>query len=147
MIAHAFPLSQTGVPAEVTLLPATANEGSYNTEGADVSIELPLSISQLPQGTFVDLNGMIVTLTNANGFLWDSGWQGQGHSFFPDQKSAEIGFRINRNILDKLKTSPVSIHLLLAFTTYHVKNQREFVVPEGEFQLPEIGLCSSERGY
>jgi len=143
LIARAYPLSQGDVPVEVKLLPAQTNRGSYYDQGGEVSIQLPLSISQLPKDTFVDLDGMIATLTNANGVRWDSGWTVQARNFFADSQSAEISFQVDRRIFDQLKSAPVSAHLLLAFSTYHDTNQRQFVVPQGEFQMPDVGLCSA----
>ena len=39
----------------------------------------------------------------------------------------------------------MSAHLLLVYTVYDDRNQRQFVVPDGEFALPDVGLCSAER--
>jgi len=148
LILRAYPVLPSALPGEFTLLPPNNNEGTYLDEGEDVSIRLPLSLSQLPKDAFVELNGMIATLTNASGFRWDSGWKGQYLSFYPDQKSAELSFEVKHPLFDKLKSFPVSLRLLLALTTYHDKNQREFVVPKGKFSLPDVGICSADqRGY
>ena len=146
LVARAYP--NGNLPVQLALVPAvTHDSGSHSIYDGRVPISFPVSVSGLPLDSFLQLNGMIVTLTNADGFRWDSGWRGQALSLFPGQKKANIGFDLKQNIFDRLKSAPVTVHLLLAFTLFHSRNQREFTVPSGEFAWPDVGLCFSEGGY
>jgi hypothetical protein len=148
LVARAYPLPNGNLPVQLALVPAvTHDSGSHSAYDGRVPISFPLSVSGLPQDSLLQLDGMIVTLTTEDGFRWDSGWQVQALSLFPDQKKAHISFDLKQNVFERLKSAPVTAHLLLAFTLYHSRNQREFTVPSGEFAWPDVGLCFSETGY
>ena len=148
LVARAYPLTNGNLPVQLALAPAvTHDSGSYSSYGGRVPISFPLSVSGLPKDSLLQLNGMVVTLTNTSGFRWDSGWKVESLSMFPDQKKAHINFDLKQNVFDRLKSAPVTAHLLLAFTLYHNQNQREFTVPSGEFAFPDVGLCLSETRY
>ena len=148
-IARQYPLSSAAKsPLTWSLLPSHSpapDEALY--ESGQVPILFPFSISGLPQGSFLQLNGVILTLTNGQGQSWDSGWLFHSQSFFPEQKAADIALNLKKSDFDRMKTSPVQARLLLAYTLYHDKNQRTFVVPSGDFALPDLGLCSPHATY
>ena len=148
MIAHEYPVSTGTLPVEFELIRPERSQGSLSPAyNGEVSINIPVSVAGIPKDSFLKLDGMIVTLTNANGFRWDSGWKGNALLFFPDQKTSHIVFQVKQNIFDQINTRPVNARMLLAFTRYSNKNQRQFIVPSGEFKLPDIGLCSTESQY
>lgn len=144
-ILRRYPLSTGKQPVELGLMPPDTHEDRfapfYNDE---VSIHLPLSVAEIPEDSFLQLDGMIVTLTNAKGFRWDSGWKGNSESLFPQQKTAQLGFQIKQSAFDQLRSGPVTANFLLAFTLYRDKNRHQFVVPGGKFTLPEVGFCTTE---
>lgn len=148
LVARVYPLSNGYLPVQLALVPAASRDsGSLSPYGGRVPISFPLSVSGLPKDSLLQLNGMIVTLTSADGFRWDSGWKAASLSIFPEQKKAHINFDLKQNDFDRLKSAPVTAHLLLAFTLYHNRNEREFTVPSGEFAFPDVGLCFSETQY
>ena len=135
-----FPLQFTPIP---THAPAP-EDAMFN--GGSVPLSLPFSLSGLPKDSFVQLDGYMLTLTNAQGGHWDSGWETLSPLFFPEQRTTSIDVNLRRDEFDRMKSSPVNAHLLLAFTLYHDRNQRPFTVPRGEFALPDLGLCSTGPG-
>jgi len=146
-IAREYPSSSGTPPVELGLI-RSESEGNYTPVfDHEVSFVLPLNVSGVPKDSILTLDGIIVTLANANGLHWDSEWQGNAQSFFPDQKTAHVAFRIKQDIFDQLKSGPVNARLLLAFTLYRETNQQTFVVPAGEFQMPEMGRCTTETQY
>lgn len=148
LIARDYPLNKGELRVHLALLSAETKESSSVVPNErSVPIHLPLSLSGLPNDSFLQLNGMVVTMTNAAGFRWDSGWLPQGPILFPDQKTVNINFALKPSIFDRMKSAPISAHLMLAFTLYRDKDQRQFVVPSGRFTLPELGWCSSETQY
>ncbi len=148
-IAREYPLLGGAPPLELGLIRSPyEGEGNYTPSyNNEVSLVLPLSVSGIPKGSFLTLDGTLVTLTNTKGFHWESEWQGNAQSFYPDQKTAHLAFRIKQDVFDRLKSGPVNVRLLLGFTLYGERNQRPFVVPVGEFQMPEMGRCSTESQY
>ena len=148
LVARAYPPSNGNLPVQLALVPAvTHDSASYSAYDGTVPIRLPLSVSGLPQDSLLQLDGTIVTLTTKDGFRWDSGWDVQALSLFPDQKTTSINLDLKQNVFDRLKSVPVRVNLLLAFTLYHGRNQREFRVASGEFAWPDVGLCFSETRY
>jgi len=148
VIAREYPLPNGNLPVQLALVPAVTHDtGSFPAYDGSIPIRFPLSVSGLPNDSLLQLNGMIVTLTNADGFRWDSGWRGQALSLVADEKTAHINFDLQQKVFDRMKSAPVTAHLLLAFTLYHNRDQREFTVPSGEFAWPDVGLCVSEMQY
>lgn len=148
LIAREYPPSNGNLPVKLALVPAEEHgNGSFPAYDGTVPISFRLSVSGLPEDSLLQLDGTIVTLTNTEGFRWDSGWQVQALSLFPDQKTVHINFDLKQNVFDRLKSAPVRAHLLLAFTLYRGRNQRRFTVPSGEFAWPDVGLCFSETRY
>jgi hypothetical protein len=143
LISRAYPLAGSPeLPLQLALMPAqrpTPDEAIFT--GDQVPLRFPLSVSGLPKDSLVEVNGAILTLTNAQGAHWDSGWEGSNALLFPDQKTTDQTFYIKREVFDQIKSSPVQAKLLLAFALYHDSNQRQFVVPRGEFSLPQLGFC------
>jgi hypothetical protein len=148
LIAREYLSSAAESPLTWTLHPrhAPAPQDVAN-DGNDVPIDLPFNISGLPQGSFLQLNGVILILTNDQGAQWDSGWQFLSQWLFPERQTTSIDLSLKRAVFDQMKTSPVKARLLLAFTLYRDTNQRTFVTPSGEFALPELGFCSAGQGY
>jgi len=147
-IVRQYPLSTGSQPVELGLMPPAAHQDEsapfYNDE---VSIRLPMSVAGIPKDSFLNLDGMIVTLTNARGFRWDSGWQTNSQWLFPEQKTTPLFFQIKQSVFDQLNSGPVTARFLLAFTLYRNQNRHQFVVPSGKFSLPEVGTCTTEPRY
>ncbi len=145
LIARKYPLASGGsFPLQLAPLPSHApapDDAIY--AGNEVPIDLPFSLSGLPKDSFVELDGIILTLTNAQGGHWDSGWDGRSTLLFQDQKTTGIALNLSRDVFDRMKSSPVNARLLLAFTLFHDKQPRPFTVPRGEFAMPDLGLCSA----
>lgn len=148
-IAREYPSSSGAPPVELQLIRSSdEHEGNYTPiYNSEVSFILPLSVSKIPSDSFLTLDGVIVTLANTDGLHWESDFQDSGLSLFPDQKTAHLAFRIKQEIFDQLKSAPVTVRLWLAFTPYRETNERPFVVPAGEFQMPEMGRCTTESQY
>ena len=148
LVAREYPPSNGNLPVQFALVPATSQHiGSVLGYDGTVPISFPFSTSGLPEDSLLQVNGMIVTLTTADGFRWDSGWQFQSLLLFPDQKLTRINFNLKQAVFDRLKSAPLKAHLFLGFTLYRDSNQRKFTVPAGEFEWPDVGLCFSETRY
>lgn len=142
LIAHAYP-RQTDFPVKLSPMPAT--EVHYN-----LSERVPLlamfHVSGFPKDTFLELDGVVLRLHNSSGQHWDSGWQSHKTIIFPDFAVLQTSVELTEDTLNRLQSSPMSGDLLLAVTLYHDQNQRPFVIPRGEFDVPGLGICDTGLG-
>lgn len=144
LIARAYPPARADFPLQLKLMGAPYK---VHYELRDrVPIPITFSLSGLPKDAMVEWNGYILALSNATGQHWDSGWQSRSTIFFPDEKMMGTGITITKDVLDRLKSSPMSADLLLGFTAYRDQNQRPFTIPSGEFTQPDLGYCSVGPG-
>ena len=147
LIAREYPPSVAS-PLKFALLPRHPTASRNIAHNRDiVPMHLPLLLTGLSKDSFLQVHGFIVTLTNSQGRHWDSGWQSQRAFLFADQPSENLYFNLDTSAFDQLKSSPVKLQVLLAFTRFRDKNQRPFVVPDGEFSLPELGFCRNKSEY
>jgi len=142
LIARAYPRAKPDFPLRLSL--AVAPSGIHYHLRNRVPVNVEFQLSGLSNDSFVELNGYILTLRNSSGQHWDSGWEGRGGMSFPEDKILTTNLEISKDELDKLSASPITGDLMMAFTLYHDRNQRSFVVPRGEFSFPDLGWCSSD---
>lgn len=150
LIARRFPQLSEGdqPPFQLALVPDPKPQPTDlpSERGAeDVLIFLPFAVSGIAPDSIVRLHGVLYELESRDGFRWDSAWKYQGVFLFPDQKNTQLIFQLKRGVYERMKSSPVNLHMSLAVTVYHDKNRREFVVPGGEFALADAGVCSAEH--
>jgi len=150
ILNHEFPriaASETP-PVQLALLPA---DTSTNTEVPDkekeVLIQIPLSIAGIPDDSIVVLSGFMVSLEGSDAWRWSSGWKSPGTTLFPDQGSTEISFNLKKKVFERVQLDSVKAQISLALAVYRDQDRREFVVPVGEFVMPDIGFCSAETSY
>ena len=46
-----------------------------------------------------------------------------------------------------MRDASIALRVSLAYTLYRDQNQREFVIPNGRFELAGVGVCSGGWGY
>src|SRR5262249_1072270 len=52
------------------------------------------------------------------------------------------GFEINKAYFEKWQSEPSDLRLSFAVTTYRHINPRQVVLKQGEFQVPDVGICA-----
>ena len=150
IVAHQFPPLQSGEqpPFQVRLLPPDSSQGDVGSEESkDVEIRLPLSVTGIPAEHFVNVYTVRISLETSSGVRWDSGWQSRGFLLFPDQKGTNVSFTLKADLFKRIQASSAKVRLFFAFTQLHDRNQQEFVVPQGQFDLVDVGHCFVEAGY
>jgi len=141
LIERHYPLANgTSLPLQLKLLPPEQNKITY--AGRQMAVHFAFDVSGLPKDSFVVLNGRMLKLTNAQGAHWDSDWQDARMPIYSDQPSVNVDFYMNKEDYDRMKSSSVHAHLLLAFTRFHDANQRTLAIPSGEFFIPDFGFCA-----
>lgn len=148
VVARQYPLEAGQPPVQLALLPAEkpAAENVSDKED-DVQIQIPLSVSGMTDDSLMTMSGVMVEIESPDGVRWNSGWRSNGTSLFPEQKRTQIDFSLKRKIFERVRGTPVVARISVALTVFHDRNRREFIVPNGEFVMPDVGLCTSEAGY
>lgn len=141
LIARAYPPAGSDFPVQLSLTRPPSSVGF--SPPTRIPLNFNFNLSGVEKDSFLELNGVIVTLNNSAGRHWDSGWEGRSGTFFPDEKMMATSVQIGKDDLDKLRSSPITADVLIAVTLYHDQNARPFVVPRGEFSFPDVGYCSS----
>ena len=150
VIAHQYPHLETGQqpPVHLTVLPASKIDAADGENAEkEVEIQIPLGVSGIAGDSIVVISGLMAAIEASDGEQWSSGWQSPGTSLFPEQNRTEITFQVKRSFFEGVKSSPVKIRISLAFTVYRDGNRRRFLTPEGEFPMPDVGLCLAQAGY
>ncbi len=150
VVAHQYPMLGDGQqpPVQLALLPAEkpADTDIANQE-KEVQIQIPLSVSSISEESIVVLSGVMVRIESPDGVSWNSGWRSSGTSLYPEQTETHIDFSLKKNFFERVKSLHVKTVISLAFTVFDDQNRRRFVTPDGEFVMPDVGLCSTEAGY
>lgn len=148
IVAHEYPPIASGkkAPFEFTLLPGKSSAAIPVTE-KDVQIRIPVSISGLGPDSIVNANAVLFELNAPGTASWNSGWSSPARVFYPEQRRTTLDFTLKKHLFDRMRDASITLHVSLAYTLYRDQNQREFVIPNGKFELAGVGLCSGGWGY
>jgi hypothetical protein len=150
VVAHNYPQLGAGqtTPVQLALLPPAkpAVIGREN-DNKEVEIVIPLGVSGIADDTIVEVKGVMVTIEASDGTRWNSGWKSGGMILYQEQKSTEVRFELKKSLFDRVKSSPVKTRIALALSVFRDGHKRRFVTPDGEFQMPDVGLCVGQSGY
>ena len=148
LVAHEYPSLGPGqpVPFQLALLPPESTAArAPNID--EVYIQVPLAVTGIAPESIALLDGTLITIDAPDGSHWNSGWRRTVTFLFPEQKSTQITFTIKKDRFEHMRGSRVKLRMSLAFTLFHDQNQREFVPPQGEFELTGVGRCSADGRY
>jgi hypothetical protein len=143
VVAHQFPLVEDGQqpPVQLALLPLDKQaDESVTADEKEVQIEIPFSVSGIADDSIVTVSGVMVAIDAPDGLHWNSGWRSPGWSLFRENKVAPISFTLKKKLFERIKSSSVRANISLALTVSRDQNRREFVVPQGEFVMPDVGF-------
>ncbi len=149
VVAHQYPRLEAGQqpPVQLALLPPNKQTlGSAPADEKEVQIEIPFSVSGIDDDSIVTVNGVMVAIEAPDGLRWNSGWRSLGWSLFRENKGAGISFTLKKKLFERIKSFPVKADISLALTVSRDQNRREFVVPQAEFVIPDVGFCAA-RGW
>lgn len=150
IMARDFPALPAGqkAPFKLGLLPAQAAYSAAPVTEKEVAIRIPLSVSGLAPESIIAVAGIMLELNAPGAPSWNSGWMTNGTEIYPERSQTEFGFTLKKRVFQRMHSSPVTLHLSLAYTLFRQTNQREFVIPNGVFTLQAVGVCAAEpRGY
>lgn len=144
VVAHQYPRleARQQPPMRLALLPPEKqNEGNVPANEKEVEVVIPFSVSGVEGDSIVTLSGAMVVIEAPGGLHWNSGWQSKGWSLFHEDKSIAIRFTLKKKLFERIKSQPVKAEISLALTVSRDQSRTEFVVPQGEFALPDAGFC------
>jgi hypothetical protein len=150
IVAHEFPKLDAGqeVPFHTSLAPAKQLDSEYAPDSQkNVEIRLPLDVSGVALESIVVIDGVLVETEAPNGLKWNSGWNSPGLTLYPETKTAQISFSLDKSTFDRFKSASVNVSVGLAFTLFHDANQRSLLLPSGKFPIQDSGLCFPFRDY
>jgi hypothetical protein len=153
LIERQYPLVDSGHPAPVQLSvippppPVKKAPSPQGPLGNTVLISIPVHVSAVARHSVVLANGMLVSMDGPRNLKWDSGWNPSGTEFWPEESSSALQFSMKRDLYESIRSSPLHLHLSLALSEFNESLPRELSLPEGDFVVPGVGYCHSERGY
>jgi len=150
IVAHQFPPLRPGEqpPFQMHVLPPDSSQGNVDSaESKDIEIRMPLEVTGIPEEHFVNVYTFRIKFETPSGARWDSGWQSRGFLLFPERKGTDVSFTLKADLFKRIQSSAAKVRVFFAFTLLHDGDQHEFVVPEGQFDLVDVGHCFVEGGY
>jgi hypothetical protein len=149
LIARQYPaLTLEASPVRFNLLPAPqAEDSDVAYRGNRMQINIPLEIAGLQNGSIAEIRGALINVQSSKGTQWSSGWKGQYRTFFSNGKRTSLDFELPRKIFDRIRFDQVNVELSLAVVAGHGTEPRNFVTPPGTFELPGVGLCTTESRF
>jgi hypothetical protein len=148
--SYSFSDSAAGAPAQFTYTPSGLDNpvSSAARLPREVSIQIPLDVSGVANGSVVMPDAIRATVESTGGFRWNSAWQLlHVRKITPDDKTARVSFDMPLAIYDRLKSAPLTVHLTMALTQAQAGGVTSVFLPAGGFSVPDFGVCSPQAGF
>lgn len=142
LIARAYPEASSGQPVQLAFDPArpTAHARGY-PEKNKVHVQIPLRVSGIRNGSAVFAEGMTVRIESPGGVGWNQGWRSSGLVLLPNREHTEAVITVDQDFFERVKETPVKLHVTFALAPRHAKEVFQMVIPAGEFRVGR-GRCS-----
>lgn len=146
IVAHDYPQLSGQPPMQVSLQPPAKQiiDGAISDDDEEAEIDIPLGVSGIAGDSVITVSGAMVAIEGSDGLRWNSGWRSTGWSLFRESGGTVINFSLKKRLFDRIKSQPVKTNISLALAVYHDQNRSGFVIPKGEFVMPDVGLCIAQ---
>ena len=144
MIERAYPQ----VDAEAVPVQLAFDSGKQSPQAGSpiekhkANIGIPLIVSGLTHGLMVSVDGTMLTIEAPGGQRWSSGWRAGGPHLLPIYQHTRTDFTIDKDFFERVKTTPVRLHISFALAEFREKEVQRIVATAGEFAVPGGGRCS-----
>ncbi len=148
--SYPFSASAAGAPAQFSYSPSGMNNPSASAARLprEVSIQIPLDVSGVANGSVVLPDAIRATVEAAGGFRWNSDWQLLFvRKITSDEKTEHVSFDMPLAIYDQLNSAQLTVHLTLALTQAQAGRVTSVSLPAGKFSVPDFGVCSPQAGF
>ncbi len=147
LVDRTYPSSNSavGAPAQFSYSPLGMNNPSVSAArmSREVSVQIPLDVSGIANGSVVTPDAIKATVETAGGFRWNSAWQLLFvRKITPDEKTEHVSFDMPLAVYDQLKSAPLTVHLTLALTQAQAGRVTSVTLSAGKFSVPDFGVCS-----
>jgi hypothetical protein len=148
LILSAFPLvnpEQSRI--EFTFVPGVNSPESgpeTNDESKVRTVIIPIDVSEVPDGTILDLSGVMLSIEDSGGTLWQSPWQTSFQTVFAPKQRLLLSVDVDRGLYERVKALPTHVRIALAFKQLQDRHPRRFVI-DRTFDLPDVGFCWIDR--
>lgn len=116
-------------------------------EGRDVEITIPIVTPGPNHGYLAYVRAAKLNLETADGFQWDSKWQGVYTFLLPGQSSWRQSFAVSYKAFEQMKSLKFKAKISLAVEILQDHDARQIKAGKGEFEIPQAGKCLVEPGY
>jgi hypothetical protein len=107
------------------------------------NIGIPLIVSGLTHGLMVSVDGTMLTIEAPGGQRWSSGWRAGGPHLLPIYQHTRTGFTVDKDFFERVKTTPVRLHISFALAEFREKEVQRIVATAGVFAVPAEGDAHS----
>jgi hypothetical protein len=139
------PLDWEHAPMRLTLDPKLPEEPKISgANEKNVAVNLPLLVSGIAETDFIRLDGVAVSVAQANNAIWHSSQPTWG-LLMPGQKRMTLRFEIPAAVFEQVQATPVTLRVEVGYRVLREAQEMRVTVPPHEFEL-ENGICSLEEG-
>jgi len=146
LIDRAYPAVASGAPPVVlTLGPPEPDPTRDQTarQGKRIVVTMPLQTTGVASGNVIVVEGTKFRITAADGTQWSSEWQSSGGSFWPDREGSAAATEVPRKFFDRATSEGSKVQISFALSVYREENLRGLQIPNGEFRVAGVGICST----
>jgi hypothetical protein len=111
----------------------------------DVNIFLSLRISVVQPGHVVVVSGMRISATGADGRTWNPGWRSQSMQTWAGEEQSPGPFTLRCEDFVERRDQLLRLRVEQAITEFVAVEERNVVVPAGEFSDPQLGTCELDQ--
>lgn len=113
----------------------------------EVGIRLPIDIGGLPQNALLLPDDVRVAIDTQNGSHWVSLWQPlYSDKILPGSRRLQVSFSLPREVYERYKSMPLSLHIILAVTEARAKRMVRVSLGMRDFSVPGFGICTPNPG-
>jgi hypothetical protein len=110
-------------------------------EDRDVEITIPIVTPGPNHGYMAHVRAARLNLETAEGFQWDSKWQGVYTFLLPGQASWKQSFTMSYKAFEQMKSLKFKAKISLAVEILQDHDARQIKAGKGEFEIPQAGKC------
>ena len=136
------------IPVTLRYGAATDRRPTINTPTDEQpTLKLPLEIADVPYGYAVLPDDVQMRITDAAGTTWTSPWHSiHDRVYRPETDLGDLVLNINRDVLKRVRTHPVTLDISLALTLLEAGDATRLKVPtDASFKVPGVGVCALEE--
>jgi hypothetical protein len=145
LMNRTYPMAEgTGAPLQISYNPQATPQASafVPVPSNSVGIQIPIQISGIATGTFVDIDDVKVEIEATDGSHWRSSWQPLlWHMHTAKDSSTLTNIVLPLKVFEEFKSAPLTMHLNLALTQRVEEKVTRMSNPGNEYSIPNIGNC------